>query len=64
MADFLQGTTDTTTAQSKTHLSFLQDEVQCLVGGTSEKFAPTPSGNEVLGDLIIGLRRFEDTVRT
>jgi len=41
----------------------LEDEVQCLVGGTSEKFVPEPMGEDITTDLINGLRRFKDAVR-
>ena len=57
-----KGTTDTTKATSHNVLSFA-DEVQCLVGETSEKFVPQPSKDEVISDTINGLRRFKDAVR-
>mgnify|MGYP001787478984 FL=1 len=34
-----------------------------MVGGTSEKFVPEPTGEDILTDAINGLRRFKDTVR-
>jgi len=33
------------------------------VGGTSEKFVPEPTGEDILTDVINGLRRFKDAVR-
>jgi len=69
----LKGTTDTTTVTNHKDLSttttqdgyaaVLGDEVQCLVGGTSEKFVPEPTGEDILTDVINGLRRFKDAVR-
>jgi len=69
----LKGTTDTTTttnhkdlsntAAQDGHAAALEDEAQCLVGGTSEKFVPEPMGEDVTADLINGLRRFKDAVR-
>jgi len=68
----LKGTTDTTImtnhkdlskATKDGHAAALEDEVQCLVGGTSEKFVPEPMGEDVTIDLINGLRRFKDAVR-
>jgi len=68
----MKGTTDTTTTTNHKDLSkatkdgyaaMLEDEVQCLVGGTSEKFVPEPMGEDVTTDLINGLRRFNDAAR-
>ena len=69
----LKGTTDTTTTTNHKDLSnttakdgyaaALEDEVQCLVGGTSEKFVPEPMGEDITTDLINGLRRFKDAAR-
>ena len=42
------------------HAAALEDEAQCLVGGTSEKFVPEPMGEDITADLINGLRRFKD----
>jgi len=68
----LKGTTDTATTTNHKDLSkatkdgyaaVLEDEVQCLVGGTSEKFVPEPMGEDITTDLINGLCRFKDAVR-
>jgi len=58
----LKGTTDTATMTNHKDLSnttakdgyaaALEDEVQCLVGGTSEKFVPEPMGEDITTDLI------------
>ena len=37
--------------------------VACLVGGTSEKFVPQPSKDDVLIDAMTALRGFKDSVR-
>ena len=58
-----QGTTDTTKANNHKVLSVLTDEVQCLVGETSEKYVPQPTRDEVIQDAINGLRRFKDGIR-
>jgi len=68
-----KGATDTATTTNHKDLSnttakdgyaaTLEDEVQCLVGGTSEKFVPEPMGEDITTDLINGLRRFKDAVR-
>ena len=57
------GTADTAKATLNDNLSYLMDEVQCLVGETSEKFVPQPSRDDIISDLVKGLRRFRDTVR-
>lgn len=68
----LKGTTDTAITTDHKDLflntqdgyaAALEDEVQSLVGGTSEKFVPEPSGEDILTDVINGLRRFKDAVR-
>jgi len=69
----LKGTTDTTTVNNHKdlsttnaqdgHATALGDEAQCLVGGTSEKFVPEPTGENILADVINGLHRFKDAVR-
>ena len=61
-----KGTTDTATTTNHKDLSntnakdgyaaALEDEVQCLVGGTSEKFVQEPMGEDITTDLINGLR--------
>jgi len=65
-----KGTTDTTTTTNdfaKTakdgHTTASEDEAQCLVGGTSEKFVPEPMGEDVTADLINGLCGFKDAAR-
>jgi GIY-YIG catalytic domain len=58
-----KGTTDTVKAMLEDDLSSLEDEVQSLVGGTSEKFVPQPSRDDVISDIVNGLRRFKDVVR-
>jgi GIY-YIG catalytic domain len=58
-----KGTADTTKATIHQDLSSLEDEVRCLVGGTSEKFVPQPNRDEIITDLVNGLRRFKDAVR-
>ena len=44
------------------HIS-LEDEVLCLVGETSDKYVPQPSGDDIITDAVNGLRRFKDNVR-
>ena len=62
------GTTGKTAPNSQkdqthtTNLS-LQDEVQRLAEGTSQKFVPAPHPNEVAMDLFEGLRRFKNALR-
>ena len=43
--------------------SAIEDEVQYLVGETSEKYVPQPSGDALILDAVKGLRRFKDAVR-
>ena len=66
------GTTITATTTNHNDLSkntqdgyaaVLEDEVQCLVGGISEKFVPEPLGEDILTDVIQGIQRFTDAVR-
>jgi hypothetical protein len=60
------GTTDTTqaTVYNDDHsLAQLADEVQCLVGETSEKFIPAPTHDQILSDAIEGLCRFKEVVQ-
>jgi len=67
-----KGTTDTTTttnhndlfkATKDGHPFALEDEAQCLVGTTSEKFVPEPMGEDITVDLINGLHRFKDAAK-
>jgi hypothetical protein len=59
-----EGTTaTTTTTESYDDHSSLEEKVQCLVGGTSEKFVPAPTRDQVIQDTIEGLRRFKEAVR-
>ena len=41
----------------------LLKEVQSIVSITSEKFVPAPSKDQILTNLLIGLKRFQNTVR-
>jgi len=51
------------TAAQDGHAAASEDEAQCLVGGTSEKFVSEPMGEDVTTDLINGLRRVKDAAR-
>ena len=48
-------------------LEYLRAEVERVVLGvtteTSDKFVPAPKKDEILADLLIGLKRFSNTVR-
>ena len=60
-----QGTTDNvtdSTINQNSDLS-LEDEVHELVTGTSQKFVPQPTLDNVISDAIQGLKRFRITVR-
>jgi hypothetical protein len=60
----MKGTTNTTKATLHQDLSSsLEDEAQCLVGETSKKFVPQPNRNDIIVDVVNGLRRFKDSVR-
>ena len=54
---------DLSTTTQDGYAAVLRDEVQCLVGGTSEKFVPEPTGEDILADVINGLLIFKDAVR-
>jgi hypothetical protein len=41
----------------------LREQVSELVRGTSEKYVPEPSKNDILSDAIIGIRRFSNSCR-
>ena len=41
----------------------LHDEVLSLSSGTSEKYVPQPSRIQIQSDILIGLRRFKNTIR-
>jgi hypothetical protein len=41
----------------------LHEQVSVLVRGTSEKYIPEPSRNDILSDAIIGIRRFSNSCR-
>jgi hypothetical protein len=41
----------------------LQEQVLVMVRGTSEKYLPEPSKNDILWDAIIGIRRFSNSCR-
>jgi hypothetical protein len=61
-----QGTIDSVTdsASSQPYNLSLEDEVQQLVTGTSQKFVPKPTIDEVLIDAMTALRRFKINVRS
>jgi hypothetical protein len=44
-------------------LENLSNEVLCLSSETSEKYVPAPHKGQVLQDLLIGIKRFKNTVR-
>ena len=46
-------------------LSFrkLEEEVRAVTRGTSSKFVPQPSFDEIYSDAIIGIKRFTNSVR-
>ena len=56
------GTIDTATANLNSNEKLLK-EVQCLVGGTSEKFVPSPTITDILTDVIRGLGDFKNRAR-
>ena len=41
----------------------VEQEVLSLMSGTLGKFVPKPKKNEVMADLLIGLKRFRNTLR-
>jgi hypothetical protein len=41
----------------------LHEQVSTLIRGTSEKYVPEPSKNDILSDVIIGLWRFSNSCR-
>ena len=43
--------------------SLLEKKVQHLINETSEKYAADPSRDQILSDLLIGTRRFSNSVR-
>ncbi len=61
-----QGTTDSVTDSASSHNSnlSLEDEVQQLVTGTSQKFVPKPDHDTVLLDAMLALRKFRTAVRS
>ena len=62
-----KGTTDTAKATIENDLSNgsmdLEEEVQCLVGGTSEKYVPQPKWEDILTDVVQAMRKFKQDVR-
>ena len=46
-----------------TSMENLISEVQNMVDGTSTKFVPEPESEAILGDLLIGLKRFKNSAR-
>jgi hypothetical protein len=51
-----EGTTASTQTTAYHDVLSFTDEVLSLVGGTSEKFIPAPSQDQVISDLLEGLR--------
>ena len=47
----------------ETSLYYLQKSVLRVTNETSDKFVPAPSRNQILSDLLIGLKRFRNVVR-
>ena len=45
------------------HIALISEEVQNLVSETSEKYVPQPSKSQILADLLVGLKRFRESVR-
>jgi hypothetical protein len=41
----------------------LHEMIKRLVCGTSDKFVPQPSKDDILGDLLLGIRRFANDIR-
>ena len=69
LAKTKKGTTNTTKATIENDLSNgsipmdLEEEVQCLVGGTSEKYVPQPKWEDIITDTVQAMRRFKQDVR-
>jgi len=56
---------DCSNAASKDgHAVAMEDETQCLVGGTNEKFVAEQMRKNIDDDLVRGLNRFKDTPRS
>ena len=66
LAKTKKGTTGTAKATIENDLSNgfmdLEEEVQCLVGGTSEKYVPQPKWEAIITDVVQAMRRFKQDV--
>ena len=58
-----QNRNDLSKATKDGHASMSEDQVQSLVGGTSEKFVPEPMQEDITADLINRLHRSRDAMR-
>ena len=52
-----------TSVTVQTNMENLLTEVQRMVNGTSNKFVPAPQTEEILEDLLIGIKRFKNSAR-
>ena len=43
--------------------SFVEDAVLAITSGTSDNYVPAPNESQVMSDLLIGIKRFKNSVR-